>query len=185
MSPTTSWVLAHDVIGLVSSLFICVWHDIRGPLRGCPRQGHGALHRFSLAGRCPRGYASFTRRCRPRDGFSCTGNILVRLGSKRRTWGIDVRPFCRAVTRAVDASPLARMGMVGSRALDDRVHLSHAALVSALTGGAISESGRKAKLRGDQRISALAPKAAVFRLYEYIPSFANISSRACAPSQTG
>jgi hypothetical protein len=61
--------------------------------------------------------------------------IYWRLGKNRRTRGIDVRPCCRAVTRAVDASVLARMGMVGSRTLDDRVRLSHTALVSPLTGG--------------------------------------------------
>ena|SRR6266850_195700 len=133
MSPTTSWVLAHDVIGFVSSLFICVRHNIRGPLRGCPRQGYGPLHRFSLARRCPRGYASFARRRRPRNGFPCTGDILVRLGRNGRARGIDVRLCCRAVTWAVDASLLARMGMVGSLALDDRMRLSHTALVSALT----------------------------------------------------
>src|SRR5712671_2966484 len=134
MSPTTPWVLAHDVIGLVPSLCICVRHDIRGPLRRCPRQGYGAIHRFSLARRCPCGYASYTRRRRPRDGLPCTGDLLVWLGSNGRTRGIDVRPRCRAVTRAVDASHLAGMGMVGSHALDDRVRLSHTSLVSVLTG---------------------------------------------------
>ena len=48
--------------------------------------------------------------------------------------GTDLRLCCRAVTRAVDASHLAGMGMVGSRALDDRVRLSHTSLVSVLTG---------------------------------------------------
>ena len=59
--------------------------------------------------------------------------MLLGLGSNRRTRGIDVRPCRRGVTRAVDASVLARMGMVGSRALYDRVRLSHTALVSPLT----------------------------------------------------
>jgi hypothetical protein len=38
------------------------------------------------------------------------------------------------VTRTVDATVLDRMGMVGSRALNDRVRLSHTALVSPMTG---------------------------------------------------
>src|SRR6266571_6649815 len=130
MSQTTSWALVHDVIGLVPPLWICVRHDIRGPLRGCRRQGYGAVHRFSLAERCARGHASYTRRRRPRDGLPRTGDLLVWLGSNGRARGIDVRLCCRAFARAVDASLLARMGMVGSRALDDRVRLSHAALVS-------------------------------------------------------
>jgi len=157
MSPTTSWVWAHDFIDLVSSLFICVRHDVRSPLRGCRRQGHGAIHRFSIAGRCPRGYASFARRCRPCNGFSCTGDVLVRLGGNRRTRSIDVRPCCRAVTWAVDASLLARIGMVGSRILDDRMRLSHTALVSPLTGAKCS---KRVKLRnsGAQRASPLWPQ---------------------------
>src|SRR5258708_4993421 len=133
-SQTTSWVLVHDIIGLVPPLCICVRDDIRHPLRGRPRKGCCAIHRFSLARRCPCGHASYTRRRRPRDGLPGTGDLLVWLGSNGCTRGIDARLCCRAVTRAVDASHLAGMGMVGSRALDDRVRLSHTSLVSVLTG---------------------------------------------------
>src|SRR5258705_11429791 len=133
-SLTISWVSAHDVISAIPPLCIRVRDDIRHPLRGRTREGCCAIHRFSLAGRCPCGHASYTRRRRPRDGLPRTGDLLVWLGSNGCTRGIDARLCCRAVTRAVDASHLAGMGMVGSRALDDRVRVSHTSLVSVLTG---------------------------------------------------
>ena len=57
-SRTTSWVLVHDVIGLVPPLCICVRDDIPDPLRGRARKGRCAIHRFSLVRCCPRGYSS-------------------------------------------------------------------------------------------------------------------------------
>jgi hypothetical protein len=133
-SLTISWVSAHDVISAIPPLCIRVRDDIRHPLRGRTRKGCCAIHRFSLARRCPCGHASCTRRRRPRDGLPRTGDLLVWLGSNGCTRGIDARLCCLGVTRAVDASHLAGMGMVGSRALDDRVRLSHTSLVSVLTG---------------------------------------------------
>src|SRR5258705_5432807 len=132
-SLTISWVSAHDVISAIPPLCTRVRDDIRHPLRGRTRKGCCAIHRFSLARRCPCGHASYTRRRRPRDGLPRTGDLLVWLGSNGCTRGIGARLCCRAVTRAVDASHLAGMGMVGSRALDDRVRLSHTSLVSVLT----------------------------------------------------
>src|SRR6266403_2875635 len=133
-SLTISWVSAHDVISAIPPFCIRVRDDIRHPLRGRTRKGCCAIHRFSLARHCPCVHASYTRRRRPRDGLPRTGDLLVWLGSNGCTRGIDARLCCRAVTRAVDASHLAGMGMVGSRALDDRVRLSHTSLVSVLTG---------------------------------------------------
>ena len=129
---TTSWALAHDVISPISSLFIRVRDNIRGPLRGRPCQGPCSHHRVPLAWHHSRGHSSFTRRRRPCDGVSCSCDLLVRMDHDGRTRGIGGWP-CRCVhSQRLDTIQLGRDGVDSSCPLDDSLRLPHSALVSAL-----------------------------------------------------
>src|SRR5216683_1365003 len=132
MSQITSWVLAHDVIRLVSPFRIHLRADIRGSVRDRRRKGFGPVHRFPVARYRAGGYASFRRCCRRRDGISCSCYVLVRLGGDGRTRRTDGRPCCCVVPWTFGAIRLAGMGVGNSCPLDDRLRLSHSALVSTL-----------------------------------------------------
>jgi len=134
-SPTTSWVLAHDVISAIPSLCFRVRDNIRRPLRRRSSQGPCSLHRVPVARHRARGHASLARRGRPCNGFSCSCDLLVRVGCDGRARGFDRWPCRCVVSRRFGTIRLAGMGMVGSRALDDRLRLSHSALVSTLARG--------------------------------------------------
>src|SRR6478735_10910665 len=145
MSPTTSLVSAHDVIRPVWPLCICVRADIRGSLRGRRRKGFGSVHCFPVARYRACRYASLTRRRRPRDGVSGSCDVLVRMGGDGCTRSTDGRPCCRVVTRTFGATLLVGMGVANSCAFDDRLRLSHSALVSALTWVRLPQWGHKRK----------------------------------------
>jgi len=150
---TTSWVLAHDVISPIPPLCICVRVDIRGSLRGRRRKGSGSVHCFPVARHRTCRHASFTRRRRPRDGVYGSCDVLVRMGGDGCTRSTDGGPCYRVVTRTFGATLLVGMGVANSCAFDDRLRLSHSALVLALT----SAMGHSRRFAGRQGTSGLSP----------------------------
>src|SRR5262245_18632111 len=79
----------------------------------------------------------------PVMGVSGSCHVLVRMGGDGCTRSTDGRPCCRVVTGTFGATLLVGMGVANSCAFDDRLRLSHAALVSALTWVRLPQWGQK------------------------------------------
>src|SRR4030095_10653779 len=112
---------------------ICIRDSVRGFLRGRAQTGLRTDHRLSLDWRRPYGHAPCARCRRSFAGVPCSREVLVWLDCHGCTWSAHVRPYCYVVARTMDTKILAGVVVGGSRARDDRVRLSHNALVSALT----------------------------------------------------
>ena len=81
------------------------------------------------------------------------------MGRDGRARGTDRRPRCCVVRRTFGAIRLAGMGVGNSRPLDDRLRLSHPALVLALTWVRLPQWVKMRNTHLEQMFSALHPKA--------------------------